>query len=108
SIDITYQDATLVRLGEGSAATLDVDRASGAKQVRMTRGELTAQVQPQSAGMTFTTPHAVATVLGTRLRLQVLTNQTQLDVTEGKVRLDRQAGGPSQLVAAHQTGIATQ
>lgn len=108
SIDVTYQDATVVRLGENSAVTFDFDRATGAKQVRMVRGELIAQIQPQTEGaMVFSTPHATATVLGTRLRLQVSPTQTLLDVTEGRVQFDRLTGGPSHLVAAHESGVAT-
>jgi hypothetical protein len=48
-------------------------------------------------------------VLGTRLRLSVSQTQTLLDVTEGRVQLDRTGGGqPSQLVAANETGVASQ
>jgi len=108
-VQVEYQDATTVRLGESSAVTFDLDRRTGGKQVQIDRGEVWADIQPQQAAMVFKTPHAVATVLGTKLRLSVSQTQTLLDVTEGRVQLDRTGGGQqSQLVAANETGIASQ
>jgi ferric-dicitrate binding protein FerR (iron transport regulator) len=108
SIAIAYQDETTVRLGGDSAVTFDVDRTTGAKRVAIAKGEVLADVRPQSDGaMTFATPHALATVLGTRLRLLVSQRQTLLDVTQGRVRLDRLDDEAAQIVAGHQTGLVT-
>ncbi len=106
-IDIAYQDATTLRVSGGSAVTLEIDRATGGKRVALARGELQADIQPQAvAAMTFTTPHAVATVLGTRLRLVVDRQQTLLDVLQGQVQLDPLTGGVSKIVSASNSGVA--
>lgn len=108
SLSIEYADRTTVQIAGGSAVLFDIDQASGAKRVTLDRGELFANVAPQRAGaMVFSTPHATATVLGTQLRLTVGDATTLLDVTEGKVRLDRLAGGQSVVVAAHETALAS-
>ena len=108
SIDLVYQDATTVWLGGDAAVTFDTDRATGAKRVRIDRGELIASVAPQAAGpMVFTTPHAVATVRGTKLRLAVTETETLLDVTKGLVDFQRLGDQNLQQVAASQSGIAT-
>jgi hypothetical protein len=57
--------------------------------------------------MEFLTPHAIAVVLGTQLRLTVTGDDTLLEVTEGLVRLDRLDRQDSIEVAASQTGLAT-
>jgi hypothetical protein len=106
-IDIAYQDATTLRVGGGSAVTLEIDRATGGKRVALARGELQADISPQTAAaMTFTTPHAVATVLGTRLRLVVDRQRTLLDVLQGQVQLDPLTGGVSKIVSASNSGVA--
>jgi hypothetical protein len=56
--------------------------------------------------MTFTTPHAAATVLGTRLRLVVTGERTLLDVLAGQVQFDALAGGISKVVSASESGVA--
>ena len=109
TIDLEYADKTFVRISGGSTVALDVDQATGAKQVRIDRGEIFASITPQgpSRPMTFRTPHAVATVLGTELRLTVNETTTLLDVTKGAVQFDRLTDGRSITVEAEQAGIAS-
>src|SRR5688572_2928687 len=105
---LEFADKTMVRIGGDSTVALDLDPATSAKQVKIDRGEIVASVSPQRAGpMKFTTPHAVATVLGTRLRLTVTDTMTQLDVSEGLVQLDRLTDGRTITVEAQQAGIAS-
>jgi len=107
-LTIEYDDQTQVRIGGGSLVTLGVERSSGAKRITIDRGDVWADVAQQTAGaMEFATPHAVATVLGTQLRLTVTSDDTLLEVTEGLVRLDRVAQRDSIKVAANQSGLAT-
>jgi ferric-dicitrate binding protein FerR (iron transport regulator) len=107
SLTIGYADGTSVRIGENSSLAISTD-AGGAKRIGLHRGTVAADVVPQSAGaMTFKTPHAIATVLGTQLRLHVTSGSTLLEVTEGKVRLNRPADGRSIDVSANETGLAT-
>ncbi len=108
SLTLEYDDKTQVRVAGGSMLTFGAERGSGAKRIHITRGELWADVARQAAGaMEFSTPHAVAVVLGTRLRLTVTDSDTLLEVTEGLVRLDRLDRQESIDVAASEAGLAT-
>jgi ferric-dicitrate binding protein FerR (iron transport regulator) len=62
---------------------------SGARGVHLVAGKVAAQVAPKAGGpaFVFTTPHAEATVLGTRLTLSAEAVSTRLDVQEGLVQL---------------------
>lgn len=102
-----YKDGTSVRLLGDSDAKISAD-SSQAKQVRLEQGELVASVAKQTRGpMVFTTPHALATVRGTQLRLVVGEAKTQLDVTEGKVDFQRHSGSQVLQLTANESGIAT-
>jgi hypothetical protein len=56
--------------------------------------------------LVFATPHARATVLGTRLRLAVGQQSTRLDVIEGRVELQRLADPHVLLVSSRESGFA--
>jgi ferric-dicitrate binding protein FerR (iron transport regulator) len=109
-LELEYRDKTSVAFGAGTRLQLVADRKSQAKWVQLDQGEALAKVTPQRdvGPMIFSTPHARAIVVGTELRLQVNITETRLDVTEGKVDLERVGGGAPLRVAAHQSGIATQ
>jgi hypothetical protein len=108
SLSLAYADQTELRIGEGTLVTLDEDPGTGAKRVHLARGELWADVARQTGGpMQFITPHAIATVLGTQLRLTVSGGDTLLKVDEGKVRLDHLGNAEPIDVAAHESGLAT-
>src|SRR5436190_7218971 len=100
SITLTYQDGTELRVKGDSAVTFGADEPGAAKQIRIARGEVVATVKPQPAGpMRFTTPHAVAVAPVSILRL-VVSDETVLDVSEGKVQLNRLADNRTLLVTA--------
>jgi hypothetical protein len=108
SLALAYADQTGLRLGSDTLVTLDEQPGTSAKRVHISRGELWADVAPQTGGaMQFITPHAVATVLGTQLHLMVSNVDTLLKVEEGKVRLDHVNAADSIDVAAHESGLAT-
>lgn len=108
SLALEYADRTELRLGSDTLVTLDEQPGTRAKWVHIERGELWAEVAPQTGGaMQFVTPHAVATVLGTQLHLTVSAVDTLLKVEEGKVRLERVKAADSIDVAAHESGLAT-
>jgi hypothetical protein len=69
----------------------DPGSAAGVKHLYLDVGSLSGAVarQPQSDPMSFDTPHGVATLLGTRVRLNTGMGSTRLDVDEGQVRLQR-------------------
>jgi ferric-dicitrate binding protein FerR (iron transport regulator) len=108
AVEIEYVDKTIVRIAADSRVMIDSDPASGAKRLRIDRGQLRAAVVRQTDGpMQLATPHARATVLGTEFRLAVGPDDTLLEVTEGRVQLDRLGENDSIVVAAHETGIAS-
>ncbi len=109
TIEWKYKDKTTVRIVGDALGIVSSETQTGAKQVQLDQGELVANVVPQQRGpMTFSTPHATATVRGTALRLVVGRADTQLDVSEGKVELTRLADGSKIEVAANETGVASQ
>jgi hypothetical protein len=93
---LVFADGTRVEAGPG-AAVKDL-RAEGGKRVFVEKGAVRAEVarQPKDQAMVFETPHGMAKVLGTTLRIVVESGEkgsTQLEVTEGKVRLQRRFDG---------------
>jgi ferric-dicitrate binding protein FerR (iron transport regulator) len=81
-----------VRFLEGTRVDLLADSRAGfpgPRGVHLVSGSLSAEVAPQTAGRAFVfrTPHAEATVLGTRLMLGASGDATRLEVSEGRVQL---------------------
>lgn len=87
---LAWPDGT--RIGLGAGATLRIETVAP-KRLRLERGTLDAEVTAQSADapLVVATPHATATVLGTRLRL-VVGRATRIDVFSGTVRFATAAG----------------
>jgi hypothetical protein len=87
---VAYEgEATRIRAGGGTHLVFGaVDEG---KQLTLVSGSISATVapQPKDDPMSITTPHAIATVLGTEFSLSVLSNASRLDVVEGSVRLER-------------------
>ncbi|MGI8982025.1 MAG: FecR domain-containing protein [Pirellulaceae bacterium] len=103
-----YKDGTTIRMLGDTVTILSADSSTFAKQVKLDRGELVANVAKQTRGpMVFTTPHATATVRGTELRLVVAETDTQLDVTTGQVDFQRNSGSQVLKLRANESGIAT-
>jgi ferric-dicitrate binding protein FerR (iron transport regulator) len=106
-----YGDDTRLDLGPGTtltlvAATCAPGAAEGApgKRVTVSAGQVTAEVAKQPPGhpMQFLTPGAQATVLGTRLTLEVAAAATRLEVEHGLVGLSRRNDRTMVKVAAGQ------
>jgi ferric-dicitrate binding protein FerR (iron transport regulator) len=108
SLEIEYEDRSVVKIAGDSVMTVDSEPTSGAKRISIERGQLWADVAPQTDGaMQIVTPHAVATVLGTQFRLTVDADDTLLEVSEGEVRLDRIDQAESITVADNESGLAS-
>lgn len=103
---LRYLDGTLLNISASTELTLEIH--DKAKHLRIERGELSADVQKQSKGapMLVSTPQAQAEVVGTQFTLRTASERTQLDVTEGKVKLTRSADGKSIEVGAAQSAVA--
>ncbi len=107
-LELEYADKSLVRIAGDSLLTVESDPTSGAKRLRLDRGQVWADVARQTAGaMQIVTPHAVATVLGTQFRLSVNENDTLLEVMKGRVQLASLGSQPPIEVAADESGLAT-
>jgi hypothetical protein len=108
SIALKYEDGTELKIKGDSAVTMGSEKPEAIKQIRIERGEIVANIKPQLAGaMRFTTPHAVAVAPMSLLRLVVTDESTQLDVSEGKVQLNRIADTRTIPVAANESGMAS-
>jgi ferric-dicitrate binding protein FerR (iron transport regulator) len=104
---LAYEDGTRVVLGGDSALGRVLSRGEG-KRIEIAQGVVAAQVARRAGDdpLTFSTPHADARVLGTRLVLLVSAASTRLDVKEGRVRLTRKDDGASVDVAADHYAVA--
>ena len=101
--EVLFPDGTRAEL----AADGVIGRINGAR-VSLERGNLSAEVARRPAGrpFVFTTPHAEARILGTRLSLAVTAEATRLEVREGRVRLKRLRDGATLDVAAgHEASV---
>ncbi|HEX7900164.1 MAG TPA: FecR family protein [Planctomycetota bacterium] len=103
---VRFPDASQMDLGGDT----DIPGIASAKGVALREGTLTAQVVRQAAGqsMIFTTPHAEAKVLGTRLVLTATPGATRLEVKEGRVRLTRLSDGAFTDVSAGFVAVAAE
>ncbi len=106
---VKYPDGTRLELGSDAALREVAVRAGGAKAVLLERGSLAALVARQPAGrpMVLATPHAEATILGTRVILSVAGDSTRLEVKEGRVRLRRPGDGAAVDVTSARCCVAS-
>lgn len=91
---LSLNDGTEIALGPKTLLRT-ITTAEEGKDLAIASGTVEAEIAPQPAGrpLTFTTPHAQARVLGTRLRLDISGETTHLEVTKGRVRLIRSRDG---------------
>lgn len=106
--------SALLRFEDGSLITLQGDAelafsSDPQKVLTLSRGTLSASVQPQPAGkpMLIRTPSAVAEVVGTVFDLAARSEDTLLKVNEGLVKLKRLADGSEIDVAANRSAVAS-
>jgi len=92
AVQCRFPDGTLVML-TGDAEVHIAD--DGRKRIRLSRGLLTAEVQPQPVGapMLVETPTARVEVLGTMMTLSAEADRTSVRVDSGRVRLSRLVDG---------------
>jgi hypothetical protein len=101
-----FADGTLLTLHGETELTFSED---GQKTLALSRGALSAQVQPQPAGrpMLIRTPSAVAEVVGTTFDLTTRPEDTWLKVNQGLVKLKRLADGSQIDVPANRSVVAS-
>ncbi len=103
TVSLRFPDGTQLTLAAGSQLRL-TGRAP--KRLVLDRGELRADVQPQTAPLVIRTPHATATVLGTAFTLRAGSVGTRLDVGRGKVELRETTSGAAVVVTANRFAVA--
>jgi concanavalin A-like lectin/glucanase superfamily protein/FecR-like protein len=108
SIGLAYQDGTHLLMKNDAVATIGSELPESVKQIRVERGEVVAQVKPQSAGsMIFVTPHGKAKAQAGEFRLVVSEENTVVEVRQGSVHLDRNGDRRTLLIAANESGMAS-
>ncbi len=82
---LKLQDSSIVRLAEDTSLSIGESRT-----IDLNRGKIFAHVSKTGTGSRFTvkTPVADVVVLGTKFEVVSDTNQTQVTVTEGQVRIE--------------------
>jgi ferric-dicitrate binding protein FerR (iron transport regulator) len=80
------------------------------KTVRVVRGTLTADVQPQPTGqpLRITTPEAVLEVLGTQLSVNQNRAATQIGVAQGTVKVTRRTDGRTRTLGSGEQAFVTE
>jgi anti-sigma factor RsiW len=98
---LVLYDGSRLELGGGTTVR-SLDEGPAGKRVELARGVLVVEAVPQPAGrpLVLVTPHAEATVVGTRFALWVAGDRTRVAVTEGSVRLARPGGEAAVAVVA--------
>lgn len=84
---LVYLDSSRIRM-QGDT-TIKLVATDHGQRIQISRGVVAADIQHQKPGQPFmlTTPHAVATVVGTKFRFGLRKSTTRLEVAEGIVRL---------------------
>jgi hypothetical protein len=107
-LTLSYEDGSELRIKGDSAVTIGSGKPEALKQIHIDHGEVVAAIKPQLAGnVRFTTPHAMASAPASLLRLVVTEENTLLDVSEGKVALERTRDRRAITVAANESGMAS-
>jgi ferric-dicitrate binding protein FerR (iron transport regulator) len=103
---IRFNDGSTIELQARSSGTFS-NRSTG-KHVRLGRGALRGNVEPQAKDqpLVIDTPGATATVLGTQFILEANDQSSKLEVTQGSVRFDSRAHPTPVVVEAQQFAVA--
>lgn len=107
-LSLRYADEA-TRIDLAADSSLRLLESPGRREVRLEDGRLEAQVakQPADRVLAFTTVHAEARVIGTRLALALEGQRTRLSVSEGRVRFQATGGGQAVEVAAAASAVAS-
>lgn len=108
---VRFADGTVLHLEPGTEVrfqSVTEPQRKGGKQLKLVVGALSAEVakQPEGLPLLIETPHALVTVVGTEFDLNVATNQTELEVAHGLVKLARTGTEQPVSVAAGEFAVA--
>lgn len=111
SVDLAYADGTVVTVEERARLVLSPSPAAeSGKEIHLLAGSVTAHVtaQPSRFPLRIRTAHAVATVLGTVLRVSESPSQSRLDVFSGQVQFQRLRDSQIVIVNAGEFAVTDQ
>jgi|GEM_PF-3918046 len=91
-LKLSYRDGSVVELDANTVCELAKPAMASAKSLRLEAGSLAARIktQPKNRHMTFSTPQAVATIVGTALRISVTPPRTEIGVQAGRIVVEAQ------------------
>jgi|GEM_PF-3447932 hypothetical protein len=96
-VTVVFDDATKLLIAGNSIATIS---DLNSKLVELEQGTISASVTPQHNGaMVIRTPLASIEVVGTEFSLAASAEQTDVRVTEGRVKMTRSSDGESVVIA---------
>lgn len=100
--------AEITRLDLGAKTTLQFVGANGGKRLMLRAGQLMADVARQRpfAPLKVKTPNAEARILGTRFKLVVNADSSELSVEQGRVLMTAHDGGTVTVAAGESTRVA--
>ncbi|MEO2023329.1 MAG: FecR family protein [Pirellulaceae bacterium] len=103
--ELTFRDGSVARISGNSMLTFS---DQGQKKLHLKSGFLSGNVKPQPVGkpMLIYTRSASLVVLGTTFEVQAGITSTELNVSEGQVRLTRLSDGESVVVPAEHRAVA--
>ncbi|MEP6662495.1 MAG: FecR family protein, partial [Verrucomicrobiota bacterium] len=109
---MTFADGTVLHLEPGTEIIFQSvanPPRNGGKQLKLISGSLSADVakQPMDLPLLIQTPHALVTVVGTQFDLAVSTNQTELEVTRGLVKMADTGAAKTVSVAEGEFAVAS-
>lgn len=112
SASVKFADGTIIHLEPETEICFEPvanPPRAGGKQFTLISGSLSADVakQPDGLPLLIKTPHALITVVGTEFDLTVGTNQTELEVTRGLVKMTRSNLAQPVNVAAGEFAVAS-
>ncbi|NIP98902.1 MAG: FecR domain-containing protein [Akkermansiaceae bacterium] len=86
-------EKTYLHIRSGSEIRMEDQKAG--KRVRLTLGEVTVEAasQPVEKPMVILTANAIITLTGTNVTVRVVTKETLVEVSQGKVRVERRGDG---------------
>ena len=86
-LKFSYRDGSVVELDMNTVCDLTKLERTSAKALRLETGSLAARIkkQPASQSMTFATPQALATIVGTALRISATPSRTDVGVQAGRI-----------------------
>ena len=113
SCDLVFSSGTILHIGENTVVNLDLllqEEKKTNTNVKVNTGQVWANIQKlinNKSSFSFETPTAVAAIRGTRLGIQVIKQQSIIDVYEGSVGVRNKSSKKELVVNTKNRAIIT-